>query len=314
VGVGAGAGEMLGTLIGLGFSLLYRRSRSREQQLRRAIAHDKMEVVYQPIVSLATGRIVGAESLVRWEDEEGNIVGPEVFVKIAEEQGFVGAITKLVVRRALKAFSETLSKYPGFRISVNASAADLGDPTFLPMLDDSLKWSKVQSKSVVIEITETTTANREVAMETIRNLRRRGHSIHIDDFGTGYSSLSYLLYLSVDTIKIDKAFTRVIGTEAVTVAILPQILAMAKSLNLEVIVEGVETEHQENYFSDNDRPMYGQGWLYGKPMSAEAFQLVLAENWARVTVPEDPRLGRKTISVPELVAAPGPVQVIRRSA
>ena len=235
---------------------------------------------------------------MRWVDEEGNLVSPDVFVKIAEEHGFVGTITKLVVRRALKAFSETLRQRPGFRISINASAADLGDPTFLPMLDDSLKGAKVLSKSVVIEITETSTANREVAMETIRSLRRRGHSIHIDDFGTGYSSLSYLLYLSVDTIKIDKAFTRVIGTDAVTVAILPQILAMAKSLNLEVIVEGVENPHQENYFSTTDRRMYGQGWLYGHPVPAEQFQELLAENWAKVPVLAEPEPAQLTQSAP----------------
>ena len=103
-----------------------------------------------------------------------------------------------------------------------------------------------------------------------------GHSIFIDDFGTGYSSLSYLLYLSVDTIKIDKAFTRAIGTESVTVAILPQIMAMAKSLNLEVVVEGIETEHQALYFSTKPR-VFGQGWLYGRPVSAEEFHCLMAE-------------------------------------
>jgi hypothetical protein len=113
-------------------------------------------------------------------------------------------------------------------------------------------------------------------MESIRELRRRGHRIFIDDFGTGYSSLSYLLYLSVDTIKIDKAFTRAIGTESVTVAILPQIMAMAKSLNLEVVVEGIETEQQALYFSTKPR-VFGQGWLYGHPISAEEFSQLLDE-------------------------------------
>ena len=122
-------------------------------------------------------------------------------------------------------------------------------------------------------------------METIRNLRSRGHSIHIDDFGTGYSNLSYLLYISVDTIKIDKAFTQVIGTEAVSVAILPQILAMAKSLGLEVIVEGIETAQQQNYFFQPTQHMYGQGWLFGHPVPAEEFHILLAENWAKLSVP-----------------------------
>jgi sensor c-di-GMP phosphodiesterase-like protein len=280
-------GGVAGALLGMAFSLMYRRSRNMEQQLRRAIAHDKLQVAYQPIVSLASGRIVGAEALVRWTDEEGQEVGPEVFVKIAEEHGFVGSITRLVVQRALNAFAETLRNRNDFRLSVNVAAADLADPGFLPMLDDAIKRAKVQSKSLVIEITESSTANREVAMETIRALRRRGHSIHIDDFGTGYSSLSYLLYLSVDTIKIDKAFTRAIGTESVTVAILPQILAMAESLKLEVVVEGVETGQQADYFSTAGQPVYGQGWLYGHPVTAEEFHGLLADDWSKSLVPPD---------------------------
>jgi sensor c-di-GMP phosphodiesterase-like protein len=270
-------GGFLGALIGMALSFVYRRSRNLEQQLRRAIAHDDLQVAYQPIVSLASGRIVGAEALARWTNDEGSPVGPDVFIKLAEEHGFVGSITKLVVRRALNAFANTLRNHPGFRLSVNVAAADLADPSFLPMLDASLDRAKVASKSLVIEITESSTANREVAMETIRTLRRRGHSIHIDDFGTGYSSLSYLLYLSVDTIKIDKAFTQVIGTDAVTVAILPQILAMAASLQLEVVVEGVETNQQADYFCNAKLPIYAQGWLYGRPVSADEFHGMLAK-------------------------------------
>jgi len=171
-------GGFLGALIGMALSFVYRRSRNLEQQLRRAIAHDDLQVAYQPIVSLASGRIVGAEALARWTNDEGSPVGPDVFIKLAEEHGFVGSITKLVVRRALNAFANTLRNHPGFRLSVNVAAADLADPSFLPMLDASLDRAKVASKSLVIEITESSTANREVAMETIRTLRRRGHSIH----------------------------------------------------------------------------------------------------------------------------------------
>jgi sensor c-di-GMP phosphodiesterase-like protein len=146
------------------------------------------------------------------------------------------------------------------------------------MLEESLKQAKVKAENVVIEISEKSAAKSEVAMETIRILRRMGHSIHIDDFGTGYSNLDKLLYLLADTIKIDKAFTGVIGTESVAVAILPQILAMAKSLGLEVVVEGVETDHQADYLPSNRAQLYGQGWLYGRPVTAVAFQGLLADN------------------------------------
>jgi sensor c-di-GMP phosphodiesterase-like protein len=278
-------GGAAGALIGVAFSLIYRRSRNMEQQLRRAIARDKLQLAYQPIVNLSTGRIVGAEALARWTNEEGAEVSPDVFVKIAEEHGFVGAITRLMIGRSLQAFGDTLRTHPGFRLSVNVAAADLADPGFLPMLDGSLKRARVQPKSLVIEITESSTANRVEAMETIRALRRRGHSIHIDDFGTGYSSLSYLLYLSVDTIKIDKAFTRAIGTESVSVAILPQILAMAESLKLGVVVEGIETGQQADYFSTTGQLIHGQGWLYGHPLTAEEFLGVLDEDWSKRLLP-----------------------------
>jgi sensor c-di-GMP phosphodiesterase-like protein len=115
-------------------------------------------------------------------------------------------------------------------------------------------------------------------METIRNLRRMGHSIHIDDFGTGHSNLDKLLYLFADTIKIDKAFTRVIGTDSLAVTILPQILSIAKSLQLGVVVEGVETQMQSDYFSPGLQKIYAQGWLYGHPASAEAIKSLLAND------------------------------------
>ncbi len=148
------------------------------------------------------------------------------------------------------------------------------------MLDNSLRRVNVQTESLVVEITERVAAENATAMETIRELRRRGYSIHIDDFGTGYSNLDRLLYLYADTIKIDKAFTRVIGTEAVTVAIIPQILAMAKSLGLEVIVEGIETERQANYFTLGEQKLFAQGFLYGRPVNEESFIHLLARNWS----------------------------------
>jgi sensor c-di-GMP phosphodiesterase-like protein len=274
------AGGLLGVFAGMGLSFLFRRTRNLSQQLRRAVLRDELQVVYQPIVVLSTRQIVGAEALARWTDEDGNVVDPEVFVKLAEENGFVGALTKSVLRRSLQNFAQTLRSRPGFRLSINVSGADLVDPEFLPMLEESLEKAEVRPQSLVIEISEKATSKSETAMETIRNLRRMGHSIHIDDFGTGYSNLDKLLYLFADTIKIDKAFTGVIGTESVAVAILPQILAMAKSLNLEVIVEGVETDRQANYFSPDPPQVYGQGWLYGRPVSIDDFKGLLVENLA----------------------------------
>jgi len=268
-------GGVVGGWLGLFVCLAYRRSRGMEQQLRRAIRRDKLQVVYQPIVTLANGRIVAAESLARWTDEDGLVVGPDVFVRIAEERGFVEEITELMVRRVLRDFGETFRLHPEFSISVNVTARDLADPGFLPNLARMLDRAGVRAQSLSIEITESSTAQREDAIQTIRSLRASGHMVHIDDFGTGYSSLSYLHALSVDAIKIDRAFTQAIGTEAVTVAILPQILAMAASLDLQVIVEGVETRLQADYFAPATQPIFAQGWLFGRPVSAQEFKLLL---------------------------------------
>ncbi|MGO9319143.1 MAG: EAL domain-containing protein [Terracidiphilus sp.] len=271
-------GGLIGGCFGLLVAFLYRRNRSMEQQLRRAIRKDNLRVEYQQIVSLSSGRIVGAEALARWTDEDGFAVGPDIFIKLAEERGFVGAITKLVVQRALRDFAATLRARPEFRLSINVAAMDLSDPEFQPMLERALKRAGVAAKSLIIEITESSTARHETAIAAILRLHERGHSVHIDDFGTGYSSLSYLHSLSVDAIKIDRSFTRTIGTESITVAILPQILAMAEALKLQVIVEGIETGQQAEYFSPSALTILGQGWLYGRAVAPDEFQRLLAED------------------------------------
>jgi sensor c-di-GMP phosphodiesterase-like protein len=280
-------GGVLGGLSGLLLSLFYRRSRSLEQQLRRAIRQDKLHMVYQPIVETATGRIVGAEALARWSDEDETPVSPAVFIRIAEEKEFVGEITRLALRHALRDLRRPLHARGDFRVSVNVAAADLSDPEFLPMLEKLLREESVPARSVVIEITESSTANQQSAIQTIQHLRQAGHAVHIDDFGTGYSSLSYLHDLSVDAIKIDQSFTRAIGTEAVTVGILPQMLSMAEALGLGVIVEGIETVEQAAYFAALARPVLAQGWFYGRPAPAEEFQgRLVKEEKAELVKPE----------------------------
>ena len=235
-------------------------------------------MVYQPIVHLEDRRVVGAEALVRWTDDEGFAVSPEMFVHVAEMSGFVGELTELVVRQSLRDLGDVLRGRPDFSLNINVTGTDLADPAFLPMLERSLAIANASARSLTIEVTESSTAKKETAVQTIHRLRERGHRVYIDDFGTGYSSLSYLHSLAVDAIKIDKSFTHAIGTEAVTLGILPQILAMAKTLNLKVVAEGIETEEQAGYFAGYDQPILGQGWLFERPVSAEQFCRFLAEN------------------------------------
>jgi sensor c-di-GMP phosphodiesterase-like protein len=213
---------------------------------------------------------------VRWNDEENIPVSPEVFVRLAEERGFIGEITLLMVRRIVSELGELLKNRPEFRVNFNIAAADLSDAKFLPMMEQVLERGGVAAQSLGIEITESHTARLQVAKDAILQLRARGHVVYIDDFGTGYSSLAYLHDLSADGIKIDMAFTKAIGTESVTVSIIPQILAMAAALKLDVIVEGVETAEQAAYFASSERTTLAQGWLFGRPVPVAVLEQLLA--------------------------------------
>jgi sensor c-di-GMP phosphodiesterase-like protein len=298
------AGGIAGVFIGIALCSLHRRSLAPDRQLKNAVARDQLQLAYQPIVNLASGEISGAEALARWTRPDGVSVGPSEFIKMAEDNGFMGSITNLVLRRALKEFGEVFKKLPEFRLNVNVAASDLMDPKFLPMIEAVVQEYHVRPSSLTLEVTETSAANQEDALESIRLLRRMGFGISIDDFGTGYSNLSYLLYLSVDSIKIDKAFTRAIGTDAVTVGILPQIIAMARTMNLAVVVEGIESPTQADYFSTDNLKIFGQGWLYGRPMPAGEFFSLLG-----VTV-DQPSIA----AIPEAAGVPSRWRQLRHGA
>jgi sensor c-di-GMP phosphodiesterase-like protein len=269
LGLYAALGGVSCAFVGMLLFLTHLRRHDMARQLRRAIGRAEVGIVYQPIVDLASGKMVGAEALARWKDEEGYAVNPEVFVGLAEEHGFVGELTALVVRTVLLDLGVAMRLESGFRVNVNATGTDLKSTGFLTMLKESLEQAGVEPARLAIEVTEGSTVRNPTEIRAIGELSARGHSVQIDDFGTGYSSLAYLKDLKVDTIKIDKAFTRSIGTEAVTLGILPQILAMADTLHLQVIVEGIETVEQAAYFAGKARPVFGQGWHFGKPMAAE---------------------------------------------
>jgi len=259
--------------------LLQPRRRSLATQLRRALRRNLLTLVYQPIVEVKTGRIVGAEALARWIDEDGQYVRPDVFVSAAEELGFIGKLTRVVLRLVVTDLGEYLRTHPDFRINVNIAAADLADPQFLPMLEKLLEQHGINPTSVNLELTERSTADHPLAISAIRKLRARGHQFYIDDFGTGYSSLSYLNELAVDAIKIDRVFTDAVGSGSLTAAIVPQILAMAEKLHVKVVVEGVERAEQSAYFANLDQEILAQGWHFGEAIPAPEL-LILPKNKA----------------------------------
>lgn len=261
----------------LAFTLLFQtRKRGLDTQLRRALRRNLITLVYQPIVDVKTGKILGVEALARWTDEEGQYVRPDVFVAAAEELGYIGKLTRVVLRQVLADLGDFLRSHPEFRVNVNIAAADLADPQFLPMLERLLRRQGVASKSINLELTERSTADHPLSISAIAKLRERGHEFYIDDFGTGYSSLSYLNELAVDAIKIDRAFTDAIGTGSLTAMIVPQILAMASTLHIKVVVEGVERAEQSEYFAGLDQQILAQGWHFGEAIPARELLHLLA--------------------------------------
>jgi sensor c-di-GMP phosphodiesterase-like protein len=157
-------------------------------------------------------------------------------------------------------------RYPDFRISFNFSSTDLQSPEIVPALQEFLRRTSVDSANIVIEATERGFLSPELTSQVIRDIRALGVQVAIDDFGTGYSSLSYLTTLEVDYLKIDKIFVEAVDTDAATSQVALHIIEMAKSLNLAITAEGIETPAQAEFLRRHG-VSFGQGWLFGKPMS-----------------------------------------------
>ena len=268
------AGSLLGGLLGLVAAMLVetarRRTRTLPSRLRRALGDGRLDVLYQPVVALPERRVVGCEALVRWLDDTGQFVPPSVFIPIAEARGWVSDITELVMRRAVVDLAPLLSEQPGFHVNVNISVRDLRSPSFFAIVDDLCAEAGLSASSIAFEVTEHATADRDATVSGLRLLRDRGHRIYLDDFGTGYSSLSYLGDLPVDALKIDRGFTETFDHDSSKSAVLVQILELARQLDLDIVAEGVETERQAQWFQDRGVTR-AQGWLFGRPMSAETF-------------------------------------------
>jgi sensor c-di-GMP phosphodiesterase-like protein len=265
------AGGVLGLSIASSIVLFYHRQRSLERRLRRAIRNRQIVCAYQPVVDLATNAVVGAEALARWTDDSGESIPPDVFIPVAEDKGFIGAVTRLVLDRVLEDMRSLLID-GSFQVTLNLSSSDLGDPRFFAHLEAGLWRTSIPARSIGFEITERATALHTEGQAGIAKLRAAGHMVYLDDFGTGYSSLSYLHDLHADAIKVDRAFTRTVGTEAVTASVVPNILEMACRLGLGIVVEGIETVEQAEYFRRACPAARGQGWLFGRPVPALEFK------------------------------------------
>ncbi|MBV8271267.1 MAG: EAL domain-containing protein, partial [Cupriavidus sp.] len=264
--------------IALGISVLatwlllrwVRRLRGPEHALRDAIRRREFFAVYQPVMSLADGRCIGAEALIRWRLPGGKVVMPDRFVPMAETVGVMHAITQCMIENIIADLGSQLSSDPALHVSVNLAPDDFRSRETLQLIGTLLRRAGIAPRQVWIEITERGFVDDAECRATIAAFRLAGHPIYIDDFGTGYSSLAYLHDMDVDGLKIDRAFVESMTTEAPTKNVGPYIIEMARALGIRMVAEGIETEPQFLTLREQG-VQYGQGWLFGRPMATKDF-------------------------------------------
>ncbi|HVK93997.1 MAG TPA: EAL domain-containing protein [Noviherbaspirillum sp.] len=247
-----------------------------ENDLRRAIERQELEVYYQPQVRVDTGRVVGAEALVRWRHPTRGMVAPGEFIALAEETGLINAIGEWVLRTACTQMQNwSKSSLPPMRIAVNLSVKQLLKKNFPATVEQVLADTGLAPSLLELEITESTLMeNAQDTLEALHKLRSLGVRLSIDDFGTGYSSLSYLKRFPVDIIKIDRSFVRDVAHDADDASIVTGIIALAHSLRLDVVAEGVENEAQLVFLKKQSCDLM-QGYYMSPPVPAEQFSHTL---------------------------------------
>jgi predicted signal transduction protein with EAL and GGDEF domain len=247
-----------------------------ESRLRRGIERNEFFLRYQPQVDVLSGKIVGLEALLRWNDPQHGEIYPKDFISIAEELGLIIPLGEWVFRTAclqIKAWEQ--DGYHDLKVSLNLSARQFLSRKLLPSMTAALLETGVSASSIDIEITEAVAMrNLEQSIEILTELRRMGATISIDDFGIGYSSLGQLKRLPAQTLKIDQSFISQLPDDINSSSITEAIIAMGKRLKLRVIAEGVEQVSQLEFLRANGCDAF-QGFLYAKPLTASEVSALL---------------------------------------
>lgn len=249
-----------------------------EAQLRRALQREEFVLHYQPQVELKTGRIVGAEALLRWRHPERGMIPPSAFIPLAEETGLIVPIGEWVLRTAC-AHNRALQDagHAPIVMAINLSARQFREKNLVDVIGRSLKDTGLDPRYLELEITESMLVHQvEEVVATLGKLSQMGIQLSIDDFGTGYSSLSYLRRFPVQKLKIDQSFVRDITSNPDDAAIALAVIAMAHSLKLKVIVEGLETKEQLDYLRRHDCDEM-QGYYFSRPLPPEELACLLRE-------------------------------------
>ncbi len=242
---------------------------SLESHLLEALETKKFELFYQPIVALDTGTISGFEALVRWPQEDGSYASPESFIPVAEEVGLILPLSEWIIETAFCQLSQWKEHFPDkeLTISVNLSGHQFDQDNLLTVIHKALSVSHLRGTDVHFEITESMVMqDMKHAVLLMTQLRKLGIKLDMDDFGTGYSSLSYLHQLPLDTIKIDKSFISRIQYNLRDSAIVNAILGISRSLEMDVVAEGIETATQAQVLRESSCT-YGQGYFFNRPLN-----------------------------------------------
>jgi diguanylate cyclase (GGDEF)-like protein len=244
-----------------------------EQGIRHGLEHGHFVPYFEPQVDLATGEIVGFEVLARWNHPLSGVIGPDVFIPIAEEIGQIGRLSEQVIGEALR---ETAEWDPALKISVNISPSQLADGWFAERIVRLLAETAFPADRLVVEITESSLfADIDLARAIVNSLKNQGVRLALDDFGTGFSSLAHIRSLPFDIIKIDRSFVANLSAKRESAAIIRAVTTLAAALSVPVCVEGIENESAYKAVVRLGCEI-GQGWYFGKPMPAEQTRELLA--------------------------------------
>jgi len=259
-----------------------------EEGLRRALERHEFAVHYQPKINLRTGKITGAEALLRWTHPIRGLVSPAQFIPIAEACGLILPIGNWVLREACQqARAWVDAGLPLVTMAVNISAIQLRDENFLEGIFAILQDTGLDPRFLELELTESVLMKRAESSESIlKALRAREVRVAVDDFGTGYSSLSYLRKFSIDALKVDQSFVRQITTTPDETTIVAAVISMARSLKLRVVAEGVETR-EELAFLQAHQCDEAQGYYFGRPVLPEQFAALLTTGISKTVSAEN---------------------------
>jgi len=253
----------------------YTRRSSIETMLRFAVERNEFQLVYQPVVALKTGKVVGLEALLRWEQDKLGNIPPDEFIPIAEEVGLAAMVGEWVLRTGCAQFSRWYEAgFKEMQYALNLSVCQLQQSDLIKTITDILDESVIPAKKIVLEVTETALMQEEErSTRVLEALHRLGFELSIDDFGTGYSSLGRLQKLPINILKIDRTFLADIEAKE-DALIAKSILALANSLNLATVGEGVETKKQQKFLIENHCQL-AQGYYYSRPVDAQAMEAMM---------------------------------------